>query len=133
MKRDISLVVEELLNEQEEERRAQANPDQVPVLQVQGLNVSYGNLQVLFDVDIEVKRGETLALLGTNGAGKSTALKAVSGLHMPDRGVVRMNGRDITLVDPEYRYRLAWSKYQEVKLSSQDKPLERTWKFGVGS
>ena len=47
MKRDISLVVEELLNEQEEERRAQANPDQVPVLQVQGLNVSYGNLQVL--------------------------------------------------------------------------------------
>ena len=106
MKRDISLVVEELLNEQEEERRAQANPDQVPVLQVQGLNVSYGNLQVLFDVDIEVKRGETLALLGTNGAGKSTALKAVSGLHMPDRGVVRMNGRDITLVDPEYRVSL---------------------------
>ena len=51
-----------------------------------------------FDVDIEVKRGETLALLGTNGAGKSTALKAVSGLHMPDRGVVRMNGRDITLL-----------------------------------
>ena len=106
MKRDISLVVEELLNEQEEERRAQENPDQVPVLQVQGLNVSYGNLQVLFDVDIEVKRGETLALLGTNGAGKSTALKAVSGLHMPDRGVVRMNGRDITLVDPEYRVSL---------------------------
>ena len=59
-----------------------------------------------FDVDIEVKRGETLALLGTNGAGKSTALKAVSGLHMPDRGVVRMNGRDITLVDPEYRVSL---------------------------
>ena len=53
-----------------------------------------------------MKRGETLALLGTNGAGKSTALKAVSGLHMPDRGVVRMNGRDITLVDPEYRVSL---------------------------
>ena len=106
MKRDISLVVEELLNEQEEERRARENPDQVPVLQVQNMNVSYGNLQVLFDVDLEIRRGETLALLGTNGAGKSTALKAIAGLQMPDRGVVRMNGRDITLVDPEYRVSL---------------------------
>ena len=106
MKRDISLVVEELLNEQEEERRARENPDQVPVLQVQNMNVSYGNLQVLFDVDLEIHRGETLALLGTNGAGKSTALKAIAGLQMPDRGVVRMNGRDITLVDPEYRVSL---------------------------
>ncbi|MEG3586803.1 MAG: ATP-binding protein [Actinomycetota bacterium] len=103
MKRDISLVVEELLNDQEEQRKAKADPDQVPVLQVQGMNVSYGNLQVLFDVELEVKRGETLALLGTNGAGKSTALRAIAGLKMPDRGVVRMNGRDITLVDPEYR------------------------------
>ncbi|GIR36883.1 MAG: hypothetical protein CM15mP49_22680 [Actinomycetota bacterium] len=102
-----------------------SKPDQVPVLQVQGLNVSYGNLQVLFDVDIEVKRGETLALLGTNGAGKSTALKRSRDCTCQTGGR-RMNGRDITLVDPEYRYRLAWSKYQEVKLSSQDKPLERT-------
>jgi len=106
MKRDISLVVEELLSDQEEQLRAAENPDQVPVLQVQGLNVSYGNLQVLFDVEFEVRRGETLALLGTNGAGKSTALRAISGLKMPDRGVVRMNGRDITLVDPEYRVKL---------------------------
>ncbi|MCH1512198.1 MAG: ATP-binding protein [Acidimicrobiales bacterium] len=106
MKRDISLVVEELLSDQEEQQRAAKNPDQVPVLQVQSLNVSYGNLQVLFDVEFEVRRGETLALLGTNGAGKSTALRAISGLKMPDRGVVRMNGRDITLVDPEYRVTL---------------------------
>ena len=106
MKRDISLVVEELLNDQEEQRRARENPDQVPVLQVHGMNVSYGNLQVLFDVELEVRRGETLALLGTNGAGKSTALRAIAGLKMPDRGVVRMNGRDITLVDPEYRVEL---------------------------
>ncbi len=103
MKRDISLVVEELLDEQAERRRATADPGQVPVLQVRGVDVSYGNLQVLFGVDIEVARGETVALLGTNGAGKSTLLKAVTGLHMPDRGAVRMNGRDVTLVDPEYR------------------------------
>ena len=103
MKRDISLVVEELLDEQEEQRRVAANPEDVPVLQVHNLDVSYGPLQVLFDVNIEVKRGEVLALLGTNGAGKSTLLRSVSGLVLPDRGVVRMNGHTITLTDPELR------------------------------
>jgi ABC-type branched-subunit amino acid transport system ATPase component len=80
-----------------------ANPDDVPVLQVRNVDVSYGNLQVLFDVGFEVRRGEVLALLGTNGAGKSTILKAISGLKMPDRGVIRMNGRTVSLVDPQYR------------------------------
>lgn len=60
-------------------------------------------MQVLFDVGFDVRKGEVLALLGTNGAGKSTILKAISGLVMPDRGVVRMNGRTITLVEPQYR------------------------------
>jgi ABC-type branched-subunit amino acid transport system ATPase component len=103
MKRDISLVVAELLEAQEEQTRMAADPENIPVLQVRNLDASYGNLQVLFDVSFEVRRGETLALLGTNGAGKSTVLRAVSGLLMPDRGVVRMNGRTITLVDPQYR------------------------------
>jgi ABC-type branched-subunit amino acid transport system ATPase component len=103
MKRDISLVVEELLDEQEEQRRISADPAHVPVLQVHNLDVSYGPLQVLFGVDLEVQRGEVLALLGTNGAGKSTLLRAISGLVLPDRGVVRMNGRTITLSDPELR------------------------------
>jgi ABC-type branched-subunit amino acid transport system ATPase component/sugar phosphate permease len=103
MKRDISLVVEELLDEQEEQRRVAADPEHVPVLQVHNLDVSYGPLQVLFDVNLEVQRGEVLALLGTNGAGKSTLLRAIGGLVLPDRGVVRMNGRTITLTDPEIR------------------------------
>ena len=60
-------------------------------------------MQILFDVNLEVQRGEVLALLGTNGAGKSTLLRTISGLVIPDRGVVRMNGRTITLTDPEIR------------------------------
>ena len=103
MKRDISLVVEELLDEQEEQRRITADPDHVPVLQVHNLDTSYGPVQILFDVNLEVQRGEVLALLGTNGAGKSTLLRTISGLVIPDRGVVRMNGRTITLTDPEIR------------------------------
>jgi ABC-type branched-subunit amino acid transport system ATPase component len=103
MKGDISLGVQELLEEQEERKRMATDPEHIPVLQVRNLDAGYGPLQVLFDVEFEVQRGEVLALLGTNGAGKSTLLKTISGLIMPDRGVVRFNGRTITLVAPEVR------------------------------
>ncbi|MGA0879208.1 MAG: ABC transporter ATP-binding protein, partial [Ilumatobacteraceae bacterium] len=103
MRGDIARTVSELRELQDERNRLAANPDDVPVLQVRNVDVSYGNLQVLFDVNFEVRRGEVLALLGTNGAGKSTILKAIAGLVMPDRGAIRMNGQTITLVDPQYR------------------------------
>src|SRR5690606_31891376 len=80
---DLSLVVEELLEDQEERRRRAEHPDDVPLLQLSNVDFSYGHVQVLFDVDLEVRRGETLALLGTNGAGKSTLLRVVSGLGTP--------------------------------------------------
>jgi branched-chain amino acid transport system ATP-binding protein len=66
------------------------------LLLVRGLNVSYGDVQVLFDVDLEVDEGEIVALLGTNGAGKSTLLKAISGLVPANKGTVVFDGRDIT-------------------------------------
>jgi ABC-type branched-subunit amino acid transport system ATPase component len=106
MKQDISMGVAELREEQDERRRIAEDPSGVPVLQVRGVDVSYGPVQVLFDVAIEVRRGETLALLGTNGAGKSTLLRAISGIVLPDRGVVRLNGRTVTFVAPEMRARL---------------------------
>jgi ABC-type branched-subunit amino acid transport system ATPase component len=56
-------------------------------------------------VDFEVKRGEVLALLGTNGAGKSTVLRVIAGLGTPARGVVRLDGRTVTFVGPEKRAR----------------------------
>jgi ABC-type branched-subunit amino acid transport system ATPase component/predicted MFS family arabinose efflux permease len=105
LKRDISLAVEELLEEQAELGRMSEHPDDIPVLQVHNLDFSYGPVQVLFDVSLEVRRGEVLALLGTNGAGKSTLLRAISGLGIPDRGVVRLNGRTLTYVDAELRFR----------------------------
>ena len=59
------------------------------ILRTVDLDFAYGKLQVLFGVSIEVRRGEALALLGTNGAGKSTWLRAVSGLDAPTAGSVR--------------------------------------------
>src|SRR5207253_689872 len=58
------------------------------------------------DVAFDVRPGEVLALLGTNGAGKSTILRVVAGLGTPARGVVRLHGRTITYTTPEQRARL---------------------------
>jgi ABC-type branched-subunit amino acid transport system ATPase component/predicted MFS family arabinose efflux permease len=106
IKHDLSLVVEELLEEQEEYRKRALDGAQTPVLQVVNTDFSYGTVQVLFDVNFEIHRGECVALLGTNGAGKSTILRVVSGLEVPERGVVRLNGRNITYCAPETRVKM---------------------------
>jgi branched-chain amino acid transport system ATP-binding protein len=71
------------------------------LLETRGLTVSYSGVQVLFGVDIVVREGECVALLGTNGAGKSTVLNAVSGLVEPDGGNVWFDGIAITGEPPE--------------------------------
>jgi ABC-type branched-subunit amino acid transport system ATPase component/predicted MFS family arabinose efflux permease len=106
IRNDLSLVVAELQEEMAEHRRQQEAPTQIPALQVADIDFSYGPVQVLFDVGFEVGRGEVLALLGTNGAGKSTILRAIAGLGTPARGVVRLNGRNITYTTPEQRAKL---------------------------
>jgi ABC-type branched-subunit amino acid transport system ATPase component/sugar phosphate permease len=106
IRNDLSLVVEELLEEQEEHRKRAEEGARTPVLQCANLDFSYGTVQVLFDVNFEIHRGECVALLGTNGAGKSTILRVVSGLEVPERGVVRLNGRNVTYVAPETRARM---------------------------
>jgi ABC-type branched-subunit amino acid transport system ATPase component/predicted MFS family arabinose efflux permease len=106
IRNDLSLVVEELLEEQEEYRKRADSGAPPPALQLVNIDFSYGPVQVLFDVGFEVYRGETVALLGTNGAGKSTILRVISGLEVPERGVVRFEGRNITYVTPEGRARL---------------------------
>jgi ABC-type branched-subunit amino acid transport system ATPase component/ABC-type branched-subunit amino acid transport system permease subunit len=65
------------------------------LLSARGVDVSYGRLQVLFDLDLDVHDGEIVALLGTNGAGKSTILKAICGL-IPHSGTVQLGGIDIS-------------------------------------
>ena len=104
-RKDLSLNVQELFDEQDEQRRT-AGDGEVPALQLNNIDFSYGPVQVLFDVAFEVRKGETLALLGTNGAGKSTILRVISGLGIPQRGVVRLGGRTVTYTSPQLRSRL---------------------------
>lgn len=103
IREDLSAVVAELREEHEEHERQQAEPESIPALQVANVDFSYGQVQVLFDLGFSVAKGETVALLGTNGAGKSTILRVVTGLSNPERGVVRLHGRTITFATPEQR------------------------------
>ena len=69
------------------------------LLSCRGVDAAYGGVQVLFGVEFEVKQGEIVALLGTNGAGKSTFLKTISGLLDPIGGAIYFHGQDITHAD----------------------------------
>ena len=65
------------------------------VLAARGVKASYGAVPVLHGIDLEVRQGELVALLGSNGAGKSTTMRAVSGLLRPIGGVIQLGGRDV--------------------------------------
>ena len=64
-----------------------------PLLELRGLRVRYGNVEALHGVDLAVNQGEIVTLLGANGAGKSTTLRAVSGLLRPSGGEIRYDGQ----------------------------------------
>ena len=76
-----------------------SNHATAPLLQVQGLNAWYSAAQILFDVSLQVGRGEVVALMGRNGAGKSTTLKALMGM-VARRGSVQFLGQDIARREP---------------------------------
>ncbi len=73
------------------------------MLEARNLAVYYGDVQVIWDVSFDVKQGEIVALIGANGAGKSTILKTISGILRPRRGDVLFEGKPIYKIDP---YRL---------------------------
>jgi branched-chain amino acid transport system ATP-binding protein len=72
------------------------------LLEVDGLNASYGQAQILFDVSLRLARGEIAALMGRNGAGKSTTLKAIMGLVAARARTLSFDGRDLRRL-PTYR------------------------------
>jgi branched-chain amino acid transport system ATP-binding protein len=80
--------------------------DDAPLLAVEEIHTYYGKSHILDGVSLEVGRGEVVGLLGRNGVGKSTTLKAVAGLVHPSRGEVRLEGRPITGAPPHRVARL---------------------------
>ena len=68
---------------------------QAMLLEVKGLNTFYGNIHVLWDVDLQVDKGEIVAFIGNNGAGKTTLLRSIVGLVSPRSGSILYNGKEI--------------------------------------
>lgn len=79
-----------------------ANPATTPILDVHGVDASYGSLQVLKSVSTRLERGRTLAIVGESGSGKSTLARVVAGLHAPTSGDIRFNGDKL---GPTFRHR----------------------------
>jgi branched-chain amino acid transport system ATP-binding protein len=69
-----------------------------PILEVNDVHTYYGSIHALKGISLEVREGEIVTLLGSNGAGKSTTLRSINGLNRPRQGSIRFNGRDITTV-----------------------------------
>lgn len=65
------------------------------MIEVRSLAVSYGNIRAVQGIDLDVAEGEIVALIGANGAGKSSTLRAISGIEKPAAGTIRFEGRDI--------------------------------------
>jgi branched-chain amino acid transport system ATP-binding protein len=76
------------------------------LLEVEDIHTYYGNIEALKGVSLEVNDGEIVTLIGSNGAGKSTTLRSISGLTPPRKGAIRFEGRDIALMAPQEIVRL---------------------------
>jgi len=74
------------------------------ILAVRGLHAYYGRAHILADVGLELRRGEVVALLGRNGAGKSTTMKSIMGLVRPAKGEIVLRGKEVQGLEP---YRIA--------------------------
>ena len=66
------------------------------MLKLQDIHISYGAIKAVKGVDLEVREGEVVTIIGANGAGKSTLLKSIVGLEKPQNGTIHFNGQDIT-------------------------------------
>jgi branched-chain amino acid transport system ATP-binding protein len=83
------------------------------VLEVHEIHTYYGSIHALKGIDIEVREGEIVTLIGANGAGKSTTLRSINGLNHPRKGRIRFQGRDITNDSPHQIVKMGISQSPE--------------------
>lgn len=111
-----------------------------PLLEMENIHKRFGRLIALNGVDLDLRDGEILGLLGDNGSGKSTLVKTLVGVHQPDEGVVRIRGEEVDISSPKEARRYGISTvYQDLALVNElsvaanmflaRNPMKR--KFGV--
>ncbi|GGL34547.1 sugar ABC transporter ATP-binding protein [Phycicoccus endophyticus] len=81
--------------------RTQPDADRPVLVEARGVSLAFGSVKALTDVDLSLRAGEITAIVGDNGAGKSTFVRCLSGIHRPDAGVMTLDGADIDFRSPE--------------------------------
>jgi branched-chain amino acid transport system ATP-binding protein len=100
------------------------------VLEIRNIDVFYGDVQVIWDITFEVKEGEVVALIGANGAGKSTTLKTVSGLLKPRTGEILFNGTSLHTVEAFHRIDLGMAFCPEARRLFVEMTVEENLDMG---
>jgi phospholipid/cholesterol/gamma-HCH transport system ATP-binding protein len=77
------------------------NKNEVPVISIKGLKKSFGTLNVLNGIDLDINKGENVAVLGRSGSGKSVLIKIIAGLLKPDEGTVKVLGEEVDKINPD--------------------------------
>jgi len=102
-----------------------------PLLSVRNLEVRYGDLVGVADVSLEVRQGEVVALLGSNGAGKSTTLRSISGLTPARTGSIRFRGEEISTMPAQEIVRLGISQSPEGRRCFQRMTVRENLELGA--
>ncbi len=102
-----------------------------PLLAVERLVAGYGHVQVLRGIDLAVRRGEVVALLGANGSGKSTALNTISGFIRPMAGRIRLDGQDIAGNPPHRTFRRGVVQVSQARDLFPDMSVEDNLELGA--
>lgn len=99
-----------------------------PLLDVAGLSKRFGSVQALRGASLQVRAGEIMALCGENGAGKSTLVKILIGVHQPDEGVIRIDGREVSIRTPREGQALGLALVsQELSLAADLSVEDNIW------
>jgi len=97
-------------------------------IEVKGVTKSFGSVVANKDVDLNVKKGEILALLGENGSGKTTLMNMISGIYKPDSGSIWLDGKEVTINSPEDAKRLGIGMvHQHFKLVDVFSAADNIW------
>jgi branched-chain amino acid transport system ATP-binding protein len=101
------------------------------ILQLARINTFYGLSHILFDISLEIKKGEMVCLLGRNGAGKSTTLKSIMGLVSPRSGSIKFSGREINGVQAHRIARLGLGYVPEDRIIFPDLSVRENLEMGI--
>src|ERR1700749_3909197 len=100
-------------------------------LEVDNIKTFYGNIQALKGISLTVEEGECVTLIGSNGAGKSTTLRSISGLTPPREGSIRLGGRELGEMPPQEIVRLGVSQGPEGRHCFPRMTVKETLELGA--